>query len=165
MKKYLLLPIVATLAFSQNPINMQDPFEQIDKIFQMQIKQMQQMQKQMDEIFKTFEKNNNFNMHVISNSNSIVSSPLIDKKDYYEFVINTNNSGKTELKVDTKDGMLNVFIKQMENIEKNTTNGIVKSYSTNSYMQSFTLPKDADSKNIKYENKDGKIVIKIPKKK
>jgi HSP20 family molecular chaperone IbpA len=165
MKKYLLLPLFATLAFSQEPISVQDPFKQIDKIFQMQMKQMQLMQKQMDEMFKAFEKNDNFNMHIISSSNSIISSPLQDKKDYYELIINTDNSGKTELNVDAKEGLLNISIKQTKNIEKNTSNGVVKSISTNSYIQSFTLPKDADSKNIKYENKDGKIIIKIPKKK
>ncbi|NPA27910.1 MAG: Hsp20/alpha crystallin family protein [Epsilonproteobacteria bacterium] len=87
-----------------------------------------------------------------------------DKKDYYEIVLNNAVADNAKINVEAKDGILTISVNAQKEIEQNTTNGIVKSFSTSSFMQSFTLPADANSEDITYEVKDGKIIVKIPKK-
>ncbi len=143
-----------------------DPFEQIDRLFQMQLKQMEQMQKQMDAMFRAFESQNmKMALPAITSSGGVISSGIVDKGDYYEVTLNANKDSKLNIKVEAKNGMLSIRVDEKKEINKKTPFGVVKSFSTSTYMQSFTLPPDADEKNIKYEAKDGKIVVKIPKKK
>ncbi len=168
MKKLLFsLATLSSLALaSANTTAPLDPFEQMDRIFQMQMKQMELMQKQMDAMFKAMDKGS---MHMIvptvSSGGGVISSGIVDKGDYYEVTLKANKDAKLNIKVEAKNGMLTIRVDEKKEINKKTPYGEVKSYSTSSYMQSFTLPKDADEKNIKYEAKDGKIVVKIPKKK
>jgi len=172
MKK-ILLPIIAFLATANaaNSIqitnNSTDPFEQMDKIFQMQMRQMQQMQRQMDEMFKVMETNmpTSPNMPVITNSGGIMSSGIQDKNDHYEVVLKSSGDGKMDVNVEAKDNLLTISVKETKNIDKNSSFGVIKSFSTSSYMQTFTLPTDADSEKIDYEMKDNKLIVKIPKKK
>jgi HSP20 family molecular chaperone IbpA len=163
MKKLLFIPMLATLVFGAS----NDPFEQMDKIFQMQMKQMQQMQKQMDEMFKVMQKSMpaTTNMPMITNSGGIMSSGIKDKGDYYEVVLKSGDKGKVDVNVKAKDNMLTITIKESKNIDKNSSYGVIKSFSSSSYMQSFTLPKDADVEKIDYKMKDNKLTVKIPKKK
>jgi len=143
-----------------------DPFEQMEKIFQMQLKQMEQMQKQMDAMFKAFESQQaQIALPAITSSGGVISSGIVDKGDYYEVTLKANKDAKLNIKVEAKNGMLSIRVDEKKEINKKTPFGEVKSYSTSTYMQSFTLPADADEKNIKYEAKDGQIVVKIPKKK
>ena len=172
MKK-LLLSIAALFSIVNADSNvsasvMNDPFAQMDKIFKMQMQQMEQMQKQMDEMFKIFEQTNfgNTRMPVIFNSGGMMSSGVVDKKDHYEVALKIGKATKTKVNVEAKNGMLTIKVDQTKEVEsKNGTYGIVKSHSTSSYMQSFTLPKDADGSKADYEIKDDKIIVKIPKKK
>jgi HSP20 family molecular chaperone IbpA len=167
MKKLLLLPIIAILANASNLNSSSDPFEQMDKIFQMQMKQMQQMQKQMDEMFKVMESSMpvSSNMPVITNSGGIMSSGVQDKGDYYEVVLKSGDNAKMDVNVKAKDNLLTISVKQTKAIDKNSSYGVVKSFSSSSYMQTFTLPKDADAEKIDYEMKENKLIVKIPKKK
>jgi len=144
-----------------------DPFEQMEKIFQMQLRQMEQMQKQMDAMFKAFETQSApmASLPNITSSGGIISSGIVDKGDHYEVTLKANKDSKLNINVEAKNGMLSIQVKEEKEINQKTPFGVVKSFSTSSYMQSFTLPKDADEQNIKYEAKDGKIVVKIPKKK
>jgi len=144
----------------------QDPFEQMDKIFQMQMKQMQQMERQMDEMFKIMSSGmHSTKMPIISNSGGIISSGIKDKGDYYEVVLKSSGDGKMDVNVEAKDNLLTISVKETKNIDKNSSFGVIKSFSTSSYMQTFTLPTDADSEKIDYEMKDNKLIVKIPKKK
>jgi len=167
MKK-LILPLVLSataLMASNNATVPQDPFEQMDKFFQMQMKQMELMQKQMDEMFKTLQKNSLNNTPILFSSSSMLSSGLKDKGDHYEVSIKVDKNKNTKVNVNSKDGLLTIKVEQSEKVDKNSTNGVFHSFSNNSYMQSFTLPKDADPDKIDYKNRDGEIVVTIGKKK
>ena len=167
MKK-ILLPLVTSMALfgASNTTAVNDPFEQMDKVFQMQMQQMEQMQKQMDSMFKVFEQSssNGSNMPVIFNGGGMMSSGIVDKKDHYEVALKIGKGKNTKVDVKAKDGILTVSVEQSKEVDKNSGQyGTVKSFSRSSYMQSFTLPKDADGAKADYELKDDKIIVKIPK--
>jgi len=163
MKKIVLSTLATiSLLLAQNNVA-EDPFTQMDKMFEMQMKQMELMQKQMDAMFKAFEKGSFKSTPMVIRSSSILSSGLQDKGDHYEVLINV---GKGNIKADVKakDGMLTIKVDQKEEKkESNSSFGVVKSFSSSSFMQSFSLPNDADSNKIDYDIKDGKMVIKIAK--
>ena len=166
MKKIILSTLATvSLLIAQNPIAINnDPFAQIDRIFQMQMKQMELMQKQMDAMFKEIDRMSaKGNMPIMISSSSLLSSGLKDKGDYYEVDINVGK-GDVKADVNAKDGMLTIKVEQkQEKKETNSSFGIVQSFSSSTFMQSFTLPKDADSNKIDYDIKDGKLVVKISK--
>jgi len=166
MRKILIPLLFTPILWAQNiPDMTQKTFEEIDRLFEMQMRQMEQIQKQMEAMFKAFEHTNtNISLPAITNSGGIISSGLQDKKDYYEIVLNNAVADNAKINVEAKDGILTISVNAQKEIEQNTTNGIVKSFSTTSFMQSFTLPTDANSEDITYEVKDGKIIVKIPKK-
>jgi len=168
MKKFFL-PLVASVALfgaSNNTQVVNDPFEQMDKVFQMQMKQMEQMQKQMDSTFKVFEQSN-LNapkIPVIYSGGGMMSSGIVDKKDHYEVALKIGKGKNTKVDVNAKNGFLTISVEQSKEVNKNSGQyGNVKSFSKSSYMQSFTLPKDADGSKADYELKDDKIIVKIPK--
>ena len=167
MKKILLALLPAAIVAGTNTGVTIDPFTQMDKLFEMQMRQMQQMQKQMDEMFKVFEKSNfkTPQMPVIFSSGGMMSSGLKDKGDHYELDIKIAKAAKTNLDVKTKDGVLTVKVTQSSVVDKNSTNQLFKSESMSTYLQSFTLPKDADADKITQKQEDDKIIITIPKKK
>ena len=172
MKK-ILVSLTALIAIANGANNttsntvVSDPFEQMDKIFQMQMKQMQQMQRQMDAMFKVMQSSMPAtpSMPVITNSGGIMSSGVQDKGDHYEVVLKSGDKGKMNVDVKAKDGLLTISVKETKTIDKNGTFGVIKSFSSSSYMQTFTLPKDANAEKIDYEMKDNKLIVKIPKKK
>jgi len=163
MKKIILSTLATiSLLVAQNSID-NDPFSQIDKMFEMQLKQMELMQKQMDQMFKALESNTFKATPMMLRGNSILSSGLQDKGDYYQVEINV---GKGDVKADVKakDGILTIKVEQKEEKKENNSSfGIVQSFSSSTFMQSFTLPKDADSNKIDYAIKDGKMIVKIAK--
>ncbi len=166
MKKFFL-PLAASgvLFAANNATAHQDPFEQMDKMFKMQMQEMEQMQKQMNSMFKAMEsQTNTLKMPVIMSSGGLMSSGLQDKGDHYEIVLKKGDSVKSKINVEAKNGILTIKVEETKAVDKNTTYGVVKSYSNNSYMQSFTLPKDADENKISYDTKDNKIIVKIGKK-
>ena len=168
MKK-ILLPLVTSMALfgaSNSAKVMNDPFEQMDKVFQMQMQQMDQMQKQMDSMFKVFEQNNfsGSKMPVIFSGGGMMSSGIVDKKDHYEVALKIGKGKNTKVDVKAKNGILTISVEQSKEAAKtNGQYGNVKSFSRSSYVQSFTLPKDADGAKADYELKDDKIIVKIPK--
>ena len=167
MKKLLLTLLPAVIFAGSNSAAVVDPFAQMDKLFEMQMRQMQQMQKEMDALFRVFEQSNfkRPQMPVIYSSGGMMSSGLKDKGDYYELDIKIAKAAKTDLDVKTKDGMLTVKVSQSSVVDKNSTNHLFRSQSMSTYLQSFTLPKDADADKITQKQEDDKIVITIPKKK
>ncbi len=166
MKKVaLVLSLIGLLNAQNNSMVSNDPFEEMDKIFELQMKQMELMQKQMDRIFKQMQTSTKSFPMVTFSSNSLINSGLQDKGDHYEIVINTSKDSNTKLNIQTKDNLLTINIEQSKEIKKDSNNTKIESISKSSYMQTLTLPNDADSKHIKSENRDGKIIITIPKKK
>ena len=160
-----LLGLFLTLAFlNANSISAtNDPFEDLDKIFELQKKQIEIMQEEMNKIFDRF-KNSSFPT-ISFNTNSIINYGLQDKKDHYEIVINTSKDTNTNLNIQTKDNLLTIKVEQSKEIKKDNNQSKIESISRSSYMQTLTLPNDADTTKIKSQNKDGKIIITIPKKK
>ena len=162
MKKIILSALfLISLLLAQNS----DPFTQMEKMFQMQLKQMEQMQKQMDLMFNEFDKMgiNSSSTPMIMSSGGIMSSGIKDKGDYYEIDINVGN-GDVKADVKAQNGMLSIKVEQKEEKkESNSSFGIMQSFSSSNFMQSFTLPKDADSNKIDYSIKDGKMIVKIKK--
>jgi len=165
MKK-LILSTIATLSLvlAQNPIvSPDDTFSQIDRLFQMQLKQMEEIQKKVESMFKEFdEKYIKKSMPVIMSSGGMISSGVQDKGDHYEVVVNVG-PGNVKADVTAKDNLLTINIEKKIEKETNSTFGVVKSFSTSTFMQTFTLPSDANSKDIDYTIKDGKMIVKIPK--
>jgi len=166
MKKLLLALLPAAVMAGSNMASV-DPFTQMDKIFQMQMKQMQEMQKQMDEMFKAFEKSSfgSSKMPIIYSSGGMMSSGLQDKGDHYELTIKISKAAKTDLDVKTDNGVLSIKVTQSSEVDKKDKNQMFKSHSVSSYIQSFTLPKDADANKVSHKMEDDKIIITIPKKK
>ena len=167
MKK-ILLPLLASFSLfaTTNNTIISDPFMQMDKVFKMQMQQMEQMQKQMDSMFKVFEQNSfgNAKMPVIFSSGGMMSSGIVDKKDHYEVALKIGKGKNTKVNVKAKDGILSIAVEQSKEVDKKSGQyGNIKSTSKSSYMQSFTLPKDADEAKADYELKDEKIIVKIPK--
>jgi len=158
-----LLTIITLASASSNTT---DPFTQMDNFFQMQIEQMKHMQKQMDDMFKLFEQSNigSVKMPVVFNSNAILSSGIKDKGDYYEVILNVGKASTANIDIKTQNNMLSINVEQTkEQKSKNGNYGVTKSHYVSSYMQSFTLPQDADTSKISHKLKDEKIIVKIPK--
>ncbi len=148
----------------------QDPFSSIDKIFEMQMRQMHEMRRQMDRLFQNFE--NNFRSSQIArtpilvHSSGIMSSGFVDKKDHYELEIKVDDLKNSKINITTENGMITIEISKNKKIEKTTGNyGKIISYTNSSSTQSFTLPADADPATVKAEEKDDAILLKIEKKK
>jgi HSP20 family molecular chaperone IbpA len=146
-----------------------DPFAQMDRIFQMQMKQMQMMRKQMDQLFSNFEQNFKIStfktMPIMVNSSGIFASGFQDKKDHYELKIKVNNLKDSKIDITTKDGMLTVKVSENRKVEKtNGTYGKIISYTNSSSIQSFTLPGDALPQKIEAKQKGNEITIIVPKK-
>ena len=168
MKKLIVLIFTSLALFGANNTSMPtDPFEQMDKIFQMQMKQMEMMQKQMDAMFKAIQEQSKsaFNMPVIVSSGGMMSSGLVDKGDHYEVVVQKSDNTNAKINVEAKNGMLTIKVQEEKSVDKNSSSGYIKSFSSSSYIQSFTLPKDANASSVNYDTKGNKIVIKIAKKK
>ncbi len=165
MKKYILsLATLLTLANAQGAITTNgDPFSQMDKIFQMQLKQMQEMERQMDNMAKALQSSST-SMPIIMSSGGMASHGLKDKGDHYELNINVGK-GDIKANVEAKGGMLSVKVEQSSKKDNNSSYGVVKSFSSSTFMQSFTLPSDADENKVDYKIKDGKMTITINKKK
>jgi HSP20 family molecular chaperone IbpA len=167
----ILLTVTAQLS-AESPIGF-DQFSQIDKMFNMQMKQMEQIQQHMDKMVNAMVNIFESNSVNLPSSNNFISfgsgldittSQIQDRGKYYELTLKNANAENSTIKVDAKDGVLKVSVNSKVEIEKNTSNGIVKSYSSSSFMQTFRLPADADSSSIDYDLKGKDIIIKIPKK-
>ncbi len=150
-------------------LSAQDPFADMDRIFQMQLKQMQMMQQQMDRMFRNFEQNLNApvagKMPILVHSSGVLSSGFVDKGDKYELQIKVNDLKNSKVKITTDNGMLTVEVTENKKIEKSHGNyGKIISYTNSNSVQSFTLPPDADPASIKAEQKDNVITVYVAKK-
>ncbi len=147
----------------------EDPFAQMDKIFEMQMRQMQMMRKQMDRLFRNFEQNFQTStiksMPLMINSSGVLSSGFKDKSDHYELKIKVGDLKNSKVDITTENGMLTIEVKKNKKIEKtNGQYGKIISYTNSSSVQSFTLPDDADSSKIEAKQSGNEIIITVPKK-
>ncbi len=171
LKKIALGVVISeTFLLGNTQINsVDDPFAQMDKIFQMQMRQMKMMREQMDKLFNNFEQNFKVStlksMPIMVNSSGVLTSGFKDKGDHYELKIKVNNLKNSKINITSKDGMLTVEVTEKRKVEKTTGNyGKIISYTNTSSVQSFTLPDDADVANIKANQKGNEIIVTIPKK-
>lgn len=157
----LVLPLVTTLSLQANDPFFQDPFG--DDIF----KEMMQMQKNMDEMFKRMHN------RMQQRSNRLVSplgtykiaqtQTFVDKGDHYEYVTNIPENKENQIDITSKDGIISITAKIIEKHENKTSNSYSSSSSMRMYQQSMPLPGDADEGSMKAEYKQGKLVISIDK--
>ncbi len=174
-----ILALAGTLAMASTQIissnNVQssisnDPFAQMDKIFEMQMRQMRQMQRQMDEMFRNFEQSFQtpalMQTPMLVHSSGVFSSGFVDKGDHYELKIRVNDLNNSKVNITSQNGMITITTTLNKKEEKTKGKyGKIISYSNSSSTQSFTLPPDADESTIKAEQKDNTISITLQKKK
>ena len=146
-----------------------DPFAAMDRIFQMQMQQMEMMRRQMDQLFKKYEQNfqtpSVMKMPILVHSSGVLSSGFKDKGDHYELAIKVGDLKNSKVDITTENNMLTVKVTENKKIEKQQGNyGKIISYTNSSSVQSFTLPPDADAAKIKAEQKGNTILITVPKK-
>jgi len=163
----LLLPLAATLSVeAANPFDdpfFNDPFG--DDIF----KEMLQMQKEMDKMF------NRMSHRMMQRSSGLVSplgtykmavqNQLQDKGSYYELITNIPESKENHIDISTANGIMNITAKIIQEKEEKNQYGISQARSVRMYQQSTSLPVDADESAIKTSYKNGKLVVRIEKKK
>ncbi len=146
-----------------------DPFAEMERVFQMQMQQMKLMQQHMDRLFQNFEKNFQtpaiMQTPILVHSSGVLSSGFQDKGDHYELQIKVNDLKDSEVKISTENHMLTIAISAKKKVEKQEGNyGKIISYTNSSSVQSFTLPSDADPASIEAKQKDNTITITIKKK-
>ncbi len=154
---------------SASSATVSDPFAQMDRIFEMQMRQMEQMRRQMDAMFSNFEQS--FQSPTfrqtprLIHSSGVFSSGFQDKGDHYELKIRVNDLNNSKVNITAENGMITVTTRAQKKQEQTKGNyGKVISFASSSSTQSFTLPSDADEATIKAEQSDNVITITISKK-
>jgi HSP20 family molecular chaperone IbpA len=163
----LLLPVVATLSLqAADPFNdpfFNDPFG--DDIF----KEMMQMQKNMDKMFERMQHRMNQRssglVSPLGTYKMAVQNQLVDKGDHYELTTNIPESKENHIDINTANGMMNITAKVVQEKEEKSQYGVSQSRSVRMYQQSTSLPADADDSAISTTYENGKLVVKIGKKK
>jgi HSP20 family molecular chaperone IbpA len=147
-----------------------DPFAEMDRIFRMQMQQMEMMRRQMDRLFQNFEQNfqtpSLMKTPILVHSSGVLSSGFQDRGDHYELAIKVGDLKNSNINITSENNMLTVEVTENKKVEKQQGNyGKIISYTNSSSVQSFTLPPDADASGIKAEQKGNTILITVPKKK
>jgi HSP20 family molecular chaperone IbpA len=147
-----------------------DPFAQMDQVFAAQMRQMEQMRRQMDAMFSNFEQN--FQAPTfrqtprLIHSSGVFSSGFQDKGDHYELKIRVADLKNSKIDITSENGMITITAQAQKKQERTKGNyGKVISFASSSSTQSFTLPPDADETTIKAEQQDNTITITLKKKK
>lgn len=141
--------------YKQQPHNnfFNDPFFNLNSPFWQDFRDYSRDLRQK---FHSFRENNNYF--------STRSWQRYDAKNkLYIIEISLNNLEKDDIDISLHDN--SIVVKTEANIQKETKskNSYQRSYSSNSFYQSFSLPKDADSENIKAEYEDNVLTISIPR--
>jgi len=169
MTKKIVLSLTALFAslnlHAADPFNdpfFQDPFG--DDIF----KEMMQMQAQMDKMFERMHQRmlqrTQRSIGPVAQFKIPGQSGFVDKGDHYELLTTIPESKENHIDIQTKDGMISITAKVVQEQEHKTPNGIAKSSSVRVYQQAVTLPQDVDVSSITTEYRDGRLVVKIAKK-
>jgi|GEM_PF-1469409 len=162
----LALPLVVTLSLqAANPFNdpfFNDPFG--DDIF----KEMIQMQKDMDKMFKRMqERRQQRSSRLVSPLGTYrmsAQNQFVDKGNFYELLTNIPESKESHIDINTADHVMSITAKIIHKQEHKTENMYSRSSSVRMYQQSTALPNDVDERSIKTAYKNGKLIITIEKK-
>jgi HSP20 family protein len=112
----------------------------------------------LNDQFKQF----NTDMHNIQNQDIFSTQAnqyFDDTADSYIIEINVNELTKENLDISIKNNMLYIS----SNVQEITTTPNSSQTSSSQFVQSHSLPNDADKDKISTEFKDGKLIISIPK--
>ncbi|RUM65617.1 MAG: hypothetical protein DSZ06_04705 [Sulfurospirillum sp.] len=159
MKKLLLSSFLGVSLVFGNLYAKEDTFNPFE--------QMQKMQQQIDKIFAEFHRKMLQDDEFKKFDLSFANEPAMDLEDLgksYRIRLNIPGAkdGKVDIKV--KDGVLKVTATTSKEEEKKSSNFIKKERFSGSYLRMITLPKDADTQNLKSNYKDGVLEIVVPKK-
>ena len=112
----------------------------------------------LNDQFKQF----NAGMHNIQNQNIFgtrANQYFDDTANSYIIEINVNELTKENLDISIKNNILYIS----SNVQEITTTPNSSQTSSSQFVQSHSLPNDADKNKISTEFKDGKLIISIPK--
>ena len=139
----------------------------IDDIFERQILRMQKMQEQMDKMFEEFDRDfYNTSFHYTPSYNrmkysSSSSSALNDKGTHYEITL--AHPKDSNINITAKNHQLTVQITQEQRTQNENKKGRMTGYTSNSSIQSFSLPLDADTAALRSKGEKEYLIISIPK--
>lgn len=164
MKKYISTLLgalmLATVSISADNVTNNNGFNPF--------KEMLKMQQEMDALFQKFNKEMMQQSAFSNFSTTFPVSPAVDLKDMgdkYSLKANIPGSDQKNIKITAKDGMLKIEAKSSKAKEEKGKGYLKQERFSGEYMRILTLPKDADSANIKSDYKNGVLEITIPKKK
>jgi cytochrome c biogenesis protein len=117
----------------------------MDKIFEVQMRQMHEMQRQMDAMFDNFTQNfqtpSLMQTPMLVHSSGVLSSGFQDKGDHYELAIRINDLSNSKVDITSENGMITIATTLNKKEERTKGKyGKIISYANSSSTQSFTLP-------------------------
>jgi len=148
-----------------------DPFAEIDRIFELQMQQMDMMRRQMNQLFMNFGQSYQFPVSgrlpaAVMNQNGVEYSGFSDKGDHYEFKIKIEDIDNSKVDISTTDNIITIKVSGSSKSEKTDKKyGKIISYTNRSSVQSFSIPQDADPESIKAEKDKNIITVTVKKKK
>ena len=105
-----------------------------------------------------------FSLPDLSGPGYASSMNVRDKGDHFEVRADLPNADKKDVKVTTEgDREVRVNVTQHEEQDKNANGGQSTFREFGTYDQLVTLPEAADMKDMKVDNRNGELVITIPK--
>ena len=160
--RFIILPLIVTLSSYANDPFLNDPFG--DDIFKEMMQMQQDMGKMFDKMHNRIQQRSSGLISPLGTYKVVGEHEFVDKGDHYEFVTNIPENKENQIDLNTKDGVLSITAKIIENHENKSANGFSSSSSMQMYQQSMPVPKDADEGSMKAEYKNGKLVITLKKK-
>ncbi|MFT7824258.1 MAG: Hsp20/alpha crystallin family protein [Sulfurimonas sp.] len=165
---FLLVPILSALTLHAAEPFMNDPFG--DDIF----KEMLEMQKEMDKVFERMHQRMQERTKQLNQPNVQFYMPgaigtkgemFVDKGACYEYDTGVEANKENEINLSVRDNIL-TFKAKVTKQSSEAKQGMQSQQSYTSVLQrSRTLPRDADASTVKMQEKEGKIVVTIRKKK
>ncbi|MBT8347937.1 MAG: Hsp20/alpha crystallin family protein [Sulfurovum sp.] len=169
-KKFSLfvLPFMTMVSIQANDPFLNDPFG--DDIF----KEMYQMQKEMDKVFKRMHERmdqrtklwNYPTRQTFIPANRVRTASLLeDKGTYYEYNTQIPEGQNNQIDISINDGVLHLKATVDEVKKTDNPNMKMQQHYVSMIQRSETLPKDADATSLKSEYKNGLLVLTLQKKK
>jgi HSP20 family protein len=107
-----------------------------------------------DPIFKNFDTIDQFINDVNKTTSSYISTNIVRNDEDYRIQIAVPGLSKEDVKITTKDGILTI----LHECEDET-----KHFFVDSFKKTYSIPDDADEKNITGKVENGIIEITLPK--
>lgn len=142
----------------QNTGKVWNPFEEIYK-----------MQEEMDQMFqRSLKVRGDLNKGLFSNNMSYDANfEIKDQKDKYIIELDMKGLNENKTNIEIKDNYITIKGERSEENKKEDLDkgSYMASKSFSSFMRTIPLPADADTENVKSEQKGDKVIITLPKKK